>query len=86
MQQFGIQSANKQEFDMPTYALEHKPIPVGKEQHWLDQHEGKVTHYAILDDGSDMLEHQKERFVQTENAVGLLDHHVDKLKQLLETK
>lgn len=51
-------------------------------QHWLDQHEGKVTAYAILDDDSDMLDHQKERFVQTQNAVGLEDKHIEKLKQL----
>lgn len=55
-------------------------------QHWLDQNEGKVTHYAILDDDSDMLDFQMHRFVQTQNHVGLQDEHIEKLKTILETQ
>jgi hypothetical protein len=39
-------------------------------QDWLNRHP-EVTHYAIVDDNSDMLESQKEHFVQTSMEDGL---------------
>lgn len=39
-------------------------------QHWLDQHP-EVTHWAIVDDNSDMLGSQLEHFVQTSEEDGL---------------
>ena len=38
---------------------------------WLNSHP-EVTHYAIVDDDSDMLFHQREYFVQTDAQEGLL--------------
>lgn len=51
-------------------------------QHWLDKNEGSWTSYAILDDDSDMLDHQRERFVRTHTALGLQDEHIEKLSAL----
>lgn len=42
-------------------------------QDWLDAHP-EVTHYVILDDDADMLEHQKPNFVNTDAHVGLTIH------------
>lgn len=39
-------------------------------QDWLNRHP-EVTHYAIVDDNSDMLESQAEHFVQTSHQDGL---------------
>lgn len=40
-------------------------------QHWLDTHLG-VTNYVIIDDDSDMLDSQKDNFVQTSNLHGFI--------------
>lgn len=49
---------------------------------WLDVAKD-VTHYAIVDDDSDMLPEQMDHFVQTSWEDGLLDEHVEKLKAIL---
>lgn len=50
-------------------------------QEWLETHRPET--YAILDDSSDMLPEQMERLVQVNGQVGVQDHDVDKLIQLL---
>lgn len=52
-------------------------------QEWLDAHP-EVTHYAIVDDDSDMLESQMPYFVNTTYELGLLDSDVEKIKKILE--
>lgn len=52
-------------------------------QAWLDQHP-EVTHYAIVDDMADMLEHQQERFVRTDPDNGLSYRDYTVLQNLLE--
>jgi hypothetical protein len=50
---------------------------------WLARHP-EVTSWAIVDDDSDMLPEQLERFVQTGfDSGGLLDHHCDALERIL---
>lgn len=52
---------------------------------WLDSHP-EVTHYAILDDDSDMLEDQMGNFVKTTHEDGLsYQNHVD-LIEILDGK
>lgn len=41
-------------------------------QRWLDAHP-EVETYAIVDDDSDMLDHQRKHFVQTEFTYGLTE-------------
>lgn len=48
-------------------------------QEWLDEHP-EVTHFAILDDDSDM-EHLKPKLVQTSWSKGLLDEHIEKVAE-----
>lgn len=48
---------------------------------WLDEHPG-VTHYAILDDDSDM-DGVREHFVHTQYPLGLRDEHVPRVLSLL---
>ena len=56
--------------------------PRGREiQTWIDINGPK--RYAIVDDDSDMLEHQKPFFVQTDPQDGLLLRHYDRLLELL---
>lgn len=52
-------------------------------QAWLDK-QPAVTHYAIIDDDSDMLEHQEPHFVKTLYELGITDDSVDKIKEILE--
>jgi hypothetical protein len=52
-------------------------------QKWLDAHP-EVTHYAIVDDDSDMLESQMPHFVNTTYELGLIDSDVKKIKKILE--
>lgn len=40
-------------------------------QLWLNDHGQEVTHYVILDDSSDMLDHQMPYFVRTDPTVGI---------------
>ena len=40
-------------------------------QLWLNDHGQEVTHYVILDDSSDMLDHQMPFFVRTDPDVGV---------------
>ena len=47
---------------------------------WLD--DNQITSYAILDDCSDMLEHQKPYFVQTDENFGIEDKHIARLNQI----
>lgn len=52
-------------------------------QSWLDKHPD-VTHYAIVDDDSDMLEEQRGCFVKTETHSGLQLAHYRALCEILE--
>jgi transcriptional antiterminator len=52
---------------------------------WLDLYYKPITHYAILDDDSDMLPEQMEYFVHVNNNFeGVQDNHIEKLKKILE--
>lgn len=53
-------------------------------QLWLDTH--AVSKYAIVDDDSDFLDSQLPYFVKTDGNVGLTDHHVNKLIEILGKK
>ncbi len=44
-------------------------------QAWLDKH-NEVEKYLILDDDSDMLEHQMENLIQTDSMDGMLSEHM----------
>ena len=52
-------------------------------KNWLDEHP-EVTHYAILDDDSDMLDEQQNNFVHVERAIGLMDQDIHNVKEILE--
>ena len=54
-------------------------------QEWLDRHP-EVTHYAILDDDSDMLEEQLPNFFKTEWKTGLTTDIAEKVIQHLNRK
>lgn len=54
----------------------------GEIKAWLEEYP-KVTRYAIVDDDGDMLPEQLPFFVQTSVQTGLLDHHADKLIEIL---
>lgn len=52
----------------------------GKEiEAWLDENELEVERYCILDDDSDMLEHQP--LFQTSNKIGLTQGMCDRIKE-----
>ena len=51
---------------------------------WLDDHQGQVESYVILDDDSDMLEEQLFNFVQTDGFYGLSDRTVHLAIQILK--
>lgn len=51
---------------------------------WLGRNPG-VTRYAIVDDDDDMLDEQRPFFVKTSFETGLLDHHADKLIEILNS-
>lgn len=58
----------------------------GKEiQEWLDAHPN-VTKYAIVDDDSDMMDHQKPFYVKTNGEVGMTDDDADELIYILNDK
>ena len=50
-------------------------------QRWLDSHD--VEKYAIVDDDSDMLDHQLRYFIQTEMMYGLTDNLAYRLAYIL---
>ena len=50
---------------------------------WLDKNP-EVTHYAIIDDDSDMLESQKANFVHINGLEGFLYQHALRLGEILE--
>ena len=52
-------------------------------QDWLNRHP-EVTHYAIVDDNSDMLESQRDHFVQTDEAEGLSFADFKALQRILQ--
>ena len=52
-------------------------------QEWLDRHP-HVTHFAILDDDSDMLDHHAPNFVHIDGRVGLSTHNVQRLQKILD--
>jgi hypothetical protein len=52
-------------------------------QNWIDRN--KPENYIILDDDSDMLDHQKEFFVQTSCYDGMLFEHYKKVEELLKS-
>lgn len=52
-------------------------------QEWLDKHP-EVTAYAILDDYSDMLDCQLDRFVRTNEEHGLTDEDCEKVRALFQ--
>lgn len=52
-------------------------------QDWLNRHP-EVTHYAIVDDNGDMLESQRDHFVQTDEAEGLSFADFKALQRILQ--
>lgn len=50
---------------------------------WLENHV-EVTHYAIIDDDSDMLDYQKKYFVHVNGLEGFLYSHAVRLGEILE--
>lgn len=59
----------------PTGSLDGETEPRGYQiQDWIDDNPS-VTHYAIIDDDSDMLESQKDHFIKTTHADGLSYHN-----------
>ena len=76
------------EFDLPiidrTGSYSDKGHMRGYEiEDWLDKHP-EVTHYAIIDDDSDMLESQKTNFVHVNGLEGFLYQHALRLGEILE--
>lgn len=49
---------------------------------WLDKHP-EVTNYVIIDDDDDMLESQKNNFVNTDNYLGFMFHDMIKACKIL---
>lgn len=54
---------------------------------WLEDHCGEysIDSYCILDDDSDMLEHQKEFFIQTDSYIGLTNADAEKAIEVLNS-
>ena len=52
-------------------------------QHYLNKHQS-ITHYCIIDDDNDMLQEQQEKFVQTDNQVGLTVEDYQKVINILK--
>lgn len=53
---------------------------------YFKEHPSRLYSYVILDDDSDMLYEQKDNFIHTDFEYGLLDHHVPKIINILNTK
>lgn len=76
------------EFDLPiidrTASYSDKGHQRGYEiEDWLEKHP-EVTHYAIIDDDSDMLDNQKKNFVHVNGLEGFLYRHALHLGDILE--
>ena len=57
-------------------------VPRGAEiKEWMDRHPD-VDDYLILDDDSDMLDSQKDRFVKTDTYNGLMFEHIIKIRNI----
>jgi hypothetical protein len=57
-------------------------VPRGAEiKEWMDRHPD-VDDYLILDDDSDMLDSQKDRFVKTDTYNGLMFEHIIKIRDI----
>lgn len=54
-------------------------------QDWLDKHP-EVTDYAILDDDSDMMEHQFSKFHHCDSWFGLTPNHLYRINRQFENK
>lgn len=55
----------------------------GKEiKSWLDKHP-EVTDYLIIDDNENLLEYQMERFVKTNNFLGMAQEHYNQARSIL---
>lgn len=52
---------------------------------WLNRHP-EIKDFVILDDDSDMLPEQMDRFVQTSFDTGLLDYHCQRAHAILTTR
>lgn len=67
-------------------AWETPVLPDGKRGHeiqaWIDGH-GDGLNYIIIDDDSDMLEHQRDRFIHTDSYNGMLMEHYIAAEKLL---
>lgn len=50
-------------------------------QHWLDNN--TVESFVILDDDRDMLESQKNNFINTDGLIGLTEEHVEQAIKIL---
>jgi hypothetical protein len=53
-------------------------------QAWLNQH-SKVENFVILDDDSDMLDTQKDNFIQTDGLKGIQEEHVQQAIEILNS-
>jgi hypothetical protein len=62
-----------------------RTLRVQEIQEWLDAH-SEVNEYAILDDDSDMLEHQFEKFHHCDGYFGLTPNHLYRINRQFENK
>lgn len=53
-------------------------------KHWLDNTKYNVGKYVIIDDDGDMLDEQKENFVQTKFEIGMTQEHIERMEVILE--
>lgn len=69
--------------DHKKYGIEFGQLVRGHNiQDWIDDNPG-VSHYAIIDDMADMLEHQLPNFFRTDTAHGLTQEIADSIQQHL---
>lgn len=65
------------------YHIPYKIIMRGYEiKYYMEQHP-EITNYVILDDDTDMLDEQKEHFVNTDTYKGINDNDVNKAIKIL---
>lgn len=71
-------------FGLTGRVVDRTPVINGKRgaeiQYWLNKHGGEFHNYVIIDDDSDMLEHQSFNFVRTDPEFGFT--HKDYLRCL----
>lgn len=53
-------------------------------EHWMKSTNQEISHYAIIDDDSDMLEHQMPHFVHTSGFDGFTWANAQKLCELMD--